>query len=309
MSPYTKVLTALHATVDTSLRIRGSRPATTMCYYNDKEDCSKVKEFASTNADIVAGNAEVKFVPPTPPKPNEPEPEPTALPPRKPTSEPKPEPKKKDAPKSDSKEPVATPTPGTVPASDPVPTPSKGDGDGEDKKASSDNGDSGSESNGGGDASGTGSADGEILSETPVPIEARLPPNEGCVAVEHLEGYHTQHKEDLMRRVLCGNGFCATPNHALIVDGVWTSMKSLCSSAGGWKCIESVKRVNNLDIFRNRRARVGSVTVTPFDIRFPRFAIWMAQFAERVYTSNTILSLVMTAVVAVAVSRMCWTTS
>lgn len=106
--------------------------------------------------------------------------------------------------------------------------------------------------------------------------------NEGCVAIEHLNGYVLQHRRHLTRDVLCANGFCATPNHAIIVDGEYTSMKQLC--AGQWKCTESVKLVNNLKVWANRRAVVdGGIIVTPYDVRFPKAASWIAQIAEEIY--------------------------
>ena len=103
--------------------------------------------------------------------------------------------------------------------------------------------------------------------------------NEGCVAVEHLKGYVLQHRHHLMREVLCGRGFCATPNHAIIVQGRTTSMKELCSTEG-WECISTRKLVNNLKIAENTRAVAGDVTITPYDIRFPVAAIWAVQIFE-----------------------------
>ncbi len=122
------------------------------------------------------------------------------------------------------------------------------------------------------------------------------PMNEGCVAIEHLEGYVLQHKQHLTRDVLCADGFCATPNHAIIVDGAYTSMKQLCNA--GWKCTESVKLVNNLKVWANRRAVVNDrITVTPYDVRFPKAASWVAQAAEEVYDFVS-SSIVMATVVA-----------
>ena len=118
----------------------------------------------------------------------------------------------------------------------------------------------------------------------------RKPLIEGCVAIEHLQGYVLQHKQHLTRDVLCSGGFCATPNHAIIVDGVRTSMKQLCTA--GWKCTESVKLVNNLKVWANRRAVINdSIIVTPYDVRFPMAAIWMFQVAEEMYNfvSNSIV--------------------
>lgn len=103
--------------------------------------------------------------------------------------------------------------------------------------------------------------------------------NEGCVAVEHLEGYVLQHRQHLSRAVLCSRGFCATPNHALIVQGQWTSMKQLC--AGEWQCVQTVKLVNNLKVSANTRAVItDEITVTPYDVRFPIAAVWFVQMAE-----------------------------
>lgn len=106
--------------------------------------------------------------------------------------------------------------------------------------------------------------------------------NEGCVAVEHLSGYVLQHQNHLVRPVLCANGFCATPNHAIFVNGEYTSMLRLCSRR--WSCSEHVKLVNNLKVSANRRARVSEqIVVTPYDIRFPKAAVWTVQIAEDVW--------------------------
>lgn len=103
--------------------------------------------------------------------------------------------------------------------------------------------------------------------------------NEGCVAVEHLEGYVLQHRSHLRRPVLCAHGFCATPNHAIIVAGRMTSMKVLCNKE--WSCVRSVKMVNNLKLAANRRAKVNDlITVTPYDLRFPKVGVWALQMAE-----------------------------
>lgn len=105
--------------------------------------------------------------------------------------------------------------------------------------------------------------------------------NEGCVAVEHLEGYVLQHRRHMLRPVLCSEGFCATPNHALIVDGKWTSMSVLCGVGGVLQCVQTKKLVNNLKVLANRRAVINDrITVTPYDARFPRFAVWIVQCLE-----------------------------
>jgi len=110
------------------------------------------------------------------------------------------------------------------------------------------------------------------------------PVNEGCVAIEHLEGFVLQHRQHLLRSVLCSNSFCATPNHAIIVDGEWTSMKRLCMSP--WNCVRTVKLVNNLKVTANRRAVISdSIVVTPYDIRFPRWGVWLVQIAEIVFNT------------------------
>lgn len=109
----------------------------------------------------------------------------------------------------------------------------------------------------------------------------RTPVNEGCIAIEHLSGALLQHRRHLRRRVLCGRGVCATPNHALIVDGEWTSMRQLCASR--WTCVHDTRLVNNLKIARGaprRRVLVEGIVATPYDIRFPRALSWLAQMAE-----------------------------
>ena len=121
------------------------------------------------------------------------------------------------------------------------------------------------------------SPDASISSTEPTAISASV--NEGCVAIEHLEGYVLQHPKHLVRQVLCAHGFCATPNHAIIVDGAWTSMKRLCSSQ--WQCTRSVKLVNNIKAKVNSRVRVNErIVVTPYDLRFPRWGVWLVQFLE-----------------------------
>lgn len=106
---------------------------------------------------------------------------------------------------------------------------------------------------------------------------ARSPTNEGCVAIEHLEGYALQYKKHVRRPVLCANAFCATPNHAIYVDTVYTSMKRLCATQ--WQCTRDVKLVNNLRIVENTRAIVSQrIIVTPYDYRVPIVLCWIAQF-------------------------------
>ncbi len=105
------------------------------------------------------------------------------------------------------------------------------------------------------------------------------PPNwltEGCVAVEHLLNHRLQHPWHLRRRVLCHNGFCATPNHVIIVHGHYTSMNRLCATQ--WQCTSRVKLVNNLWVYGSRRVRVSDeIIVTPYDYRYPKIAVWLAQ--------------------------------
>lgn len=135
----------------------------------------------------------------------------------------------------------------------------------------------------------------ETKKTQPAPASKAPPKNEGCVAIEHLTGYVLQHAEHLRRPVLCAHGFCATPNHAIIVDGEWTSMKRLCGTK--WDCARSVKLVNNLLVIANRRAVVGQVTITPYDLRFPRWAVWVVQIAELLW--NTVEVSVLAAFLAV----------
>ena len=134
-----------------------------------------------------------------------------------------------------------------------------------------------------------------------VPSPSPEPRNEGCVAIEHLQGYKLQHAQHLNRRVLCSGGFCATPNHAIIVDGAMTSMKQLCSSE--WTCITTEKLVNNLSVFINRRAKVTDrITVTPYDMRFPRWCVWVAQAAEHAWNMAS-YSFIAIAVFAIVILR------
>eukprot|EP00171_Calliarthron_tuberculosum_P014326 IDg14326t1 len=102
---------------------------------------------------------------------------------------------------------------------------------------------------------------------------------EGCVAVEHLNGFALQHRQHLRRPVLCADNFCATPNHAILFKGTFTSMKRLC--AGQLYCTAEVRLVNNLKVAVNRRAEVSDdIVVTPYDIRFPKALVWAAQMTE-----------------------------
>lgn len=113
--------------------------------------------------------------------------------------------------------------------------------------------------------------------------------NEGCVAIEHLKGYNLLHKKNLMRPVLCANGFCATPNHEIIVDGRFTSMHQLCRS-GVWRCIEETKLVNNIKVWQTSRVRVSDiVTITPYDVRYPKWMIWVAQLTHEIWNTFSTL--------------------
>ncbi len=110
-------------------------------------------------------------------------------------------------------------------------------------------------------------------------IEDKAGMFEGCVAVEHLKKTRfLQHPIHLRRSVLCHDGFCATPNHALIVDGVWTSMRRLCATR--WRCTSDTKLVNNLSVFDRTRLSVSGIVITPYDVRVPVFVTWLLQFVE-----------------------------
>ena len=122
-------------------------------------------------------------------------------------------------------------------------------------------------------------------------MDGILAPLEGCVDVAHLRGKvkSYQHVWHLKRNVLCYRAFCATPNHAIIVDNVWTSMSRLCSSV--WSCTADVRLVNNLNMFERTRLVVqlepaqsdnggNTVIITPYDVRLPRFVTWLLQIAE-----------------------------
>lgn len=136
-----------------------------------------------------------------------------------------------------------------------------------------------------------------------LPSASPSPANEGCVAVEHLSGAALQHARNLRRATLCAGGFCATPNHALIVDGAWTSMKKLCGD-GGWKCSSEMRWVNNLKIARMTRLRYNErIVITPYDDRFPVAGPWVVQMVEDaahlVFVSIAAAVVVLVAMVAV----------
>ena len=60
-------------------------------------------------------------------------------------------------------------------------------------------------------------------------------------------------------------------------------MKTLCTQ-GGWRCIRQTKWVNNLKLAANRRLRVNDrIVVTPYDVRFPKAAVWAVQIVEDVW--------------------------
>jgi len=108
------------------------------------------------------------------------------------------------------------------------------------------------------------------------------PINEGCVAIEHIKGYYTLHRNDMMRRVLCVPeiDFCATPNHALLIDGKWSSLKKMCTKEG-WECTEEERLVNNLNfLFRTRLRFNDRIVITPYDASWPIFCTAIAQIIE-----------------------------
>lgn len=114
---------------------------------------------------------------------------------------------------------------------------------------------------------------------------------EGCVAVEHLKGRKLQHTT-VRRPVLCAFGLCATPNHALLVSGTWTSMREKCDE-GLWKCDEDVKAVNNLHIPYGTRVRFNEdIVITPYDARFPIALTWLIHIVMDIfhllYLSSTV---------------------
>lgn len=120
----------------------------------------------------------------------------------------------------------------------------------------------------------------------------RMASNEGCVAIEHLNGYKLQHKRHMSRPVLCYDGFCATPNHGIYVKEKYTSMKEMCSKSG-WKCNSQVKLVNNLKIIYNSHAKINKdITISAFDVRFPKTIIFVAQVLEDVLDMCAISTIV-----------------
>lgn len=124
--------------------------------------------------------------------------------------------------------------------------------------------------------------------------------NEGCVAIEHLQGAITQHAQPLLRPVLCGRGICATPNHAFIVNSEWTSMRELCNAR--WTCVQDARLVNNLKIRANRRWQIApGIIATPYDRRFPRWCSWAVQIGEDAFP---LLFALVLAAVAFAATRM-----
>lgn len=130
------------------------------------------------------------------------------------------------------------------------------------------------------------------------PNSSTVPKNEGCVAVEHLSGFVLQHPVHLSRQVLCtvidGMDFCATPNHAIILDGTMTSMKKICTPHHkNQRCVTSVKLENNLKITANRRAVISDrIVVTPYDMRFPKIAVWAVQILEEIFTVQALATIV-----------------
>lgn len=243
---------------DAALRLDDDGDGESFCRFNEvswknlknggqvQPDCDSVKAFASMDVDIINGNADRKSVArPSPPVSKQ-----------RVTGE------KKSAGRAPA---VVTPTPGSAEAALPI----SAVGEGEGKQAEEIGRDE--------EAMDTNEMDAEASLEPVLPL--RL--NEGCVAVEHLQGYVLQHRHHLRRPVLCGQGICATANHVLVVDGRRTSMKRLCE--GEWECVTSVKLVNNLKISSNTRARFNHrIVITPYDIRFPVSLIWLAQIAEDV---------------------------
>lgn len=115
--------------------------------------------------------------------------------------------------------------------------------------------------------------------------------NEGCVAVEHLDGYEKQYARNLWRSVLCYRGFCATPNHAIIMNGKYTSLRNECQNSN--KCSVEQRWVNNLRIVSNRYAVVKhDIIITPYDYRFPKFITWIVQCSQELFPSS-LLPLIM----------------
>lgn len=118
------------------------------------------------------------------------------------------------------------------------------------------------------------------------------PLNEGCVDVAHLKGYYTLHRNDMKRRVLCVPElkFCPTPNHALLVDDKWTSLKKLCTKEG-WECTEEERMVNNLNVFFRTRLRFNDrIVITLYDAYWPIFATVIGKIIE--ITWNIVLKIV-----------------
>lgn len=106
--------------------------------------------------------------------------------------------------------------------------------------------------------------------------------NEGCVAVEHLNGLQLQYRYPTKRNVLCLEGFCATPNHGIFYRGIYTSMKKLCRMPE-MSCANDVRFVNNLRVFVHKRVRVNElIEITPYDERFPFIIAYVIQGIQEI---------------------------
>ena len=113
--------------------------------------------------------------------------------------------------------------------------------------------------------------------------------NEGCVAVEHLNGSHRLYRRHLRRSVLCGRGVCAATNHALVVDGMYTSMQTLCTE-GGLACVRTTKLVNNLRMSQETRLPISNITRVPITHRRFRHAVRRSDTVRPVVTCSTHLT-------------------
>lgn len=134
-------------------------------------------------------------------------------------------------------------------------------------------------------------------------LAMKRPMNQGCVAIQHIKGHRMQYRRHLKRQVLCSteDGFCATPDHAILFDDKWTSLKRLCKKS--LNCTKELRLVNNLKVLYRSQVRFNErIVITAFDARFPKFVIYVAQIAQDV--TNFILkaiAILICTIIAVAV--------
>jgi len=107
--------------------------------------------------------------------------------------------------------------------------------------------------------------------------------NEGCIAINHLRGYKLLYTKHIWTEMYCyKDAVCATPNHAIIFKGTYTSLKIVCANPlNSINCSRKYGWVNNLRVsgrYELNLVKVNDeITITPFDARFPRWTVYIAQ--------------------------------